>query len=205
MGGEYREDPSFTPWGPFISATYKNEVITQADIIVASIVWGLTLINATIAIYFGYKQTRSSRSPLRSVYVWMIWLELFASFMMGLECFLHLLKYIRPSKCIVRKLTIVLLTRSRFRLLLLNPFLVVHTSTTLVTDYHQSHSGHYARPKTIQDDNDRHCDVCDCNQHKRFQYMDTCSFASEHYVSPFRLHVRLRRALDVFRTAVQSL
>jgi hypothetical protein len=33
------------------------------------------------------------------VYVWMIWLELVISFAMGLECFLHLLKIIKPSMC----------------------------------------------------------------------------------------------------------
>jgi hypothetical protein len=32
------------------------------------------------------------------VYVWMIWLELVVSFVMGLECWLHILKVIPPSK-----------------------------------------------------------------------------------------------------------
>jgi hypothetical protein len=98
MNDEYRQDPSFKPWGPLISPSYKNENITKADIIVASAVLGLTLINAGIAVWLAFNQTRASRSPLRSVYVWMIWLELTVSVVMGIECFLHLLKYIPPSK-----------------------------------------------------------------------------------------------------------
>ena len=98
MSKEFRDDPSFKPWGPLISPDYVNEAITKSDIIIASVVWALTLVNVLIAIYLIYGQTRGSRSPLRSVYVWMIWLELVISFVMGLQCFLHLLKYIRPSK-----------------------------------------------------------------------------------------------------------
>ncbi|OSS44969.1 hypothetical protein B5807_09170 [Epicoccum nigrum] len=97
MNNEFRDDPSFQPWGPLISPNYTNEEITTADIIIASVVWGLTLCNVVIGIWLAWGQSKASRSPLRSVYVWMIWLELGISFIMGLECFLHLLKYIRPS------------------------------------------------------------------------------------------------------------
>ncbi|KAF2994502.1 hypothetical protein E8E13_002454 [Curvularia kusanoi] len=97
LSNEFREDPSFQPWGPLISPNYVNEEITTADIIIASVVWGLTLVNVIIGIWLAWGQSKASRSPLRSVYVWMIWLELVISFIMGLECFLHLLKYIRPS------------------------------------------------------------------------------------------------------------
>ncbi len=98
MSNEFREDPSFKPWGPLISPNYENEPITTADIIIASVVWGLTVVNVIIAIWLAWGQSKASRSPLRSVYVWMIWLELIVSFVMGLECFLHLLKYIKPSE-----------------------------------------------------------------------------------------------------------
>jgi hypothetical protein len=97
MSSEFRDVPSFQPWGPFISDSYENEPITKSDIIIASVVWALTLINVIVALWLIQKQTRGSRSPLRSVYIWMIWLELIVSFVMGLESFLHLLKYIRPS------------------------------------------------------------------------------------------------------------
>jgi hypothetical protein len=102
MSGEFRDVPSFQPWGPFISDSYENEPITKSDIIIASVVWALTLINVIVALWLIQKQTRGSRSPLRSVYIWMIWLELIVSFVMGLESFLHLLKYIRPSKWLQR-------------------------------------------------------------------------------------------------------
>ncbi|KAF9694796.1 hypothetical protein EKO04_007410 [Ascochyta lentis] len=97
MNNEFRDDPSFQPWGPLISPTYVNEPITTADIIIASTVFGLTLVNVVIGIWLAWGQSRVSRNPLRSVYVWMIWLELGISLVMSIECFLHLLKHIRPS------------------------------------------------------------------------------------------------------------
>jgi hypothetical protein len=98
MDEEFRPDAYFKPWGPLISPNYKSQNITRLDVVVASIVWVLTLINVGIALWLASIQARASRSPLRSIYVWMIWLELFVSFVMGLECFLHLLKLIKPSK-----------------------------------------------------------------------------------------------------------
>jgi hypothetical protein len=53
MSNEYHDDPSFQPWGPFISDTYVNEPITRADIIIASVVWALTLVNVVVAIWLG--------------------------------------------------------------------------------------------------------------------------------------------------------
>jgi hypothetical protein len=98
MSDEFVKKPGLTPWGPFISSDYKHEVVTRSDVIIASVVWGLTLINALIAIYLIYFQTRGSRSPLRSIYVWMIWLELVSSFAMGMQNFLFLLKLVPPSE-----------------------------------------------------------------------------------------------------------
>jgi hypothetical protein len=98
MNNEFRKDADFRPWGPLISPNYQNESITKTDIVVASVVWALTLVNVIIALWQVAKQTKTSRSPLRSVYVWMIWLELTISFIMGLESFLHLLKVIPPSE-----------------------------------------------------------------------------------------------------------
>ena len=97
MDQEYRISPSFQPWGPFIGHEFEIEPITRGDIVIASVVWALTLSNVFLAIYLGYGQTKSSRSPLRSIYVWLIWLELLVSFLMGIECYLHLFKIISPS------------------------------------------------------------------------------------------------------------
>jgi hypothetical protein len=101
MNDEFRDDPSFRPWGPLISPNYENETITTADIIIAAVVFALTLVNVVVGVYLAYGQSKVSRSPLRSVYVWMIWLELVISLVMSIECFLHLLKYIKPSKNVV--------------------------------------------------------------------------------------------------------
>lgn len=97
MSNEWRPNVPFDPWGPFIGKDFENELITKNDIIIASVVWAATLVNVVIAIYLGYYQSKISRSPLRSVYIWMIWMELGVCFIMGLECFLHVVKIIRPS------------------------------------------------------------------------------------------------------------
>ncbi|KAF2010181.1 hypothetical protein BU24DRAFT_400921 [Aaosphaeria arxii CBS 175.79] len=97
MSQEFRDVPSFQPWGPFISPNYHNEPITLSDMIIASVVYILTLVNVGIAIWLGIDQTHTSRSPLRSAYVWMIWLELVVSTVMGTECYLHIHKIIKPS------------------------------------------------------------------------------------------------------------
>ncbi|KAF2790695.1 hypothetical protein K505DRAFT_409675 [Melanomma pulvis-pyrius CBS 109.77] len=94
---EFNPDPNFVAWGPFIPAWYKNQAVTVVDITIASVVFGLTILAAFLALYLAYGQSKASRSPLRSTYVWLIWLELLASFLMGIECYLHLLKLIRPS------------------------------------------------------------------------------------------------------------
>jgi hypothetical protein len=118
MNNEYRPEVLVKPWGPFISPNYVNERITKADIIVASIVWTLTLVNVIIGCWLAVAQTKHSRSPSRSVYVWMIWLELIASFIMGLECILHLLKHIPPSECFKNVSGEIMLTFFRFLFLL---------------------------------------------------------------------------------------
>ncbi|XP_014562704.1 hypothetical protein COCVIDRAFT_83774 [Bipolaris victoriae FI3] len=97
MNQEFRDNPSFKAWGPFISPNYHNEPITRSDIIIASTVWALTLVNIIIAFFLAVRQTKESRAPLRSIYIWMIWMEMAVCFVMGLECYLHLLKFISPS------------------------------------------------------------------------------------------------------------
>jgi hypothetical protein len=98
MNDEFRENTPFKPWGPLISPTYRNEPITKSDMIVASVVFALTLVNVIVALWQVSYQTKNSRSPMRSAYIWMIWLELSVSFVMALESYLHLLKIIKPSE-----------------------------------------------------------------------------------------------------------
>lgn len=121
MSSEWRPHIHFKPWGPFIGTNYEPELITKTDIVIASLVWAATLVNAIIALYQGFKQSKSSRSPLRSVFIWMIWIELGVCFTMGLESYLHVLKYIRPSTLFIMTILYLLAIEStnryRFRIL----------------------------------------------------------------------------------------
>jgi hypothetical protein len=97
LGVEYNPDPTFTAWGPFIRDDYYIQPVSYRDLIVAGTVFGLANIFAVSAAYIASRQTRACRKPWRSAYIWMIWLELAASVVIGIECLLYLLKVIRPS------------------------------------------------------------------------------------------------------------
>jgi len=94
---EFHPDPTFTAWGPFIRDDYYIQPVTYRAITLASLVFGLAGIFAILAATIAYRQTKANRSPSRSVYIWMIWLELAASVVIAIECLLYLLKVIRPS------------------------------------------------------------------------------------------------------------
>jgi hypothetical protein len=98
MTKPWRPDVDDSPWGPFVGKDYKVEAITHTDVAIASVVWLATLVSLIVAGWLAYRQCQSSRSPLRSVYIWMIWLEVGASFVMGLVSVLNITKCIRPSK-----------------------------------------------------------------------------------------------------------
>ncbi|KAL5461611.1 hypothetical protein PMIN06_002109 [Paraphaeosphaeria minitans] len=55
------------------------------------------MIFAVSAAYLALQQTKNSRRPLKSVYVWMIWIELVACIIIAIECLLYLLYIIPPS------------------------------------------------------------------------------------------------------------
>jgi hypothetical protein len=97
---------------------FQDQPIRGSDITIATVVFALTLVNVGIAIYLGYGQTQNSRSPLRSVYVWLIWLELLVSTLMGFECYLHLLKVISASQYAMTLVLYVWLITFRLRFLL---------------------------------------------------------------------------------------
>lgn len=89
--------PSFTAWGPFVRNNYTVLPVTRTDIIVASTIFGLANIFAISAAYIAVQQTRLARRPLKSTYIWMIWLEWTASVVLSIECLLYLFRVIRPS------------------------------------------------------------------------------------------------------------
>ncbi|KAH7113240.1 hypothetical protein B0J11DRAFT_146022 [Dendryphion nanum] len=97
MAKEFHEDPNFKAWGPFISDKYVIAPITEIDIIVGGVIFGLSMVFAILATYIGILQTRSIRRPFRSAYVWMIWLEIAACIAIAIECLFYLLKVLRPS------------------------------------------------------------------------------------------------------------
>ncbi|KAF9701192.1 hypothetical protein EKO04_001073 [Ascochyta lentis] len=97
LSTEFNPDPTYTAWGPFIRDDYLVQPVTYRDIIVAGFVFGLANLFAVSGAYIAFRQTRSCRAPWRSAYIWMIWLELAASFVISVECLLYLLKVIRPS------------------------------------------------------------------------------------------------------------
>lgn len=85
-------------FGPFIDAdTYEIQPTTYRTLIIASIVFGLAMCFALLATLLGIQQTKASRRPWKSVYIWMIWIELAACVVIAFECFLFLLYLIRPS------------------------------------------------------------------------------------------------------------
>ena len=94
---EFNPDPSFTAWGPFIRQPFLIQPVLYSDIIIASVVFGLAMIFGILAACVAFQQTRAARRPLRSAYIWMIWLEIAASVVIGLECLFYLLKVVRPS------------------------------------------------------------------------------------------------------------
>ena len=88
---------SYVPWGPFISDDYVLLSVTRTDIIIAGAVFALANIFALFGAYVATRQTMASQRPLKNAYIWMIWLELAASVVIGIECLLFLLRIIRPS------------------------------------------------------------------------------------------------------------
>lgn len=199
MPNEFRDVPSFKPWGPFIGENFVQEPITKQNIIVASIVWGLTLVNVIIAIWLIYGQTRGSRSPLRSVYVWMIWLELIVSFVMGLECFLHLLKIIRPSFAFFFTIRKSLNDIVQQYPLTFCSFLVVYSSAAPSADYHQPYPSYRSRSKEVENDYDWYCRVRHHYQRLCLLHLDPRSIADKSHVrtflTTFRFNLYLARAL----------
>jgi ABC-type spermidine/putrescine transport system permease subunit I len=97
LDAEFRPNTRNKPWGPFIRDDYVVMPITYRSVITAGIILGLTCLFALSAAYIASRQTKAARRPWRSVYIWMIWLEIIASLVIGIECMLYLLKIIRPS------------------------------------------------------------------------------------------------------------
>lgn len=97
MGISWSQEDLPKAVGPLISPNYVPENITKGDFAAATVVWFLTVVWGAVCTWQGYGQTKQARNPWRSVYIWLIWLELIVSLIMGAECWVFLLRKIHPS------------------------------------------------------------------------------------------------------------
>lgn len=97
MGISWSQEDLPKAVGPLISPNYVPENITKGDFAAATVVWFLTVAWGAVCTWQGYGQTKQARNPWRSVYIWLIWLELIVSLIMGAECWVFLLRKIHPS------------------------------------------------------------------------------------------------------------
>lgn len=74
----------------FIPPTYVAQQVTRTDMNVASICWGFTLGFGFLTTWEAMRQSLRARDPLRSTYVWMIWLELLVCLAFSIICWIHL-------------------------------------------------------------------------------------------------------------------
>lgn len=84
-----------------LSDTFVLQPVTTADLQIATLTWGFTLGFGFLTVWSAIKQTmdvhrRYGYSKLNSPYIWMIWLEIVASTVMAVICWLHLNGYIPP-------------------------------------------------------------------------------------------------------------
>ena len=86
------------PFGPFIDPhTFEIQPTTVRSLVIASVVFGLTMMFAIMAAITAARHTKAARNPWKSAYIWMIWIEILASVAIAFECLLFLIYVIRPS------------------------------------------------------------------------------------------------------------
>ncbi|POS82267.1 hypothetical protein EPUL_005119, partial [Erysiphe pulchra] len=76
--------------------------VTRKDLAIASLAWGFTMGFGFLTTWNAMKQTASvhrryGTPRLISPYIWMIWLEIFISFILGITCWLHMVGVVHPS------------------------------------------------------------------------------------------------------------
>lgn len=69
---------------------YVLQEVTRTDMNIASISWGFTLGFGFLTTWEAIRQTNRARDPLRSVYIWMIWMELVVCLVFSIICWIHL-------------------------------------------------------------------------------------------------------------------
>jgi hypothetical protein len=91
-------DSNFTSWGPFINHdTFIIQPVTPGDLATAIVVFVIVFGFAASAAYVGYKQTKRSREPWKSAYIWMVWAEWASCLLLAILCMLFIVRAVRPS------------------------------------------------------------------------------------------------------------
>ncbi|KAH8146716.1 uncharacterized protein LAJ45_09090 [Morchella importuna] len=76
---------------------YVLQEVTRTDMNIASICWGFTLGFGFLTTWEAIRQTNRARDPLRSTYIWMIWMEIIVCLIFSIICWIHLDASIPPS------------------------------------------------------------------------------------------------------------
>ncbi|PWW76936.1 hypothetical protein C7212DRAFT_279255 [Tuber magnatum] len=82
---------------PLLSHDFVLQEVTKGDLSLASICWGFTLGFGFLTTWEAIRQTIRASTPLKSVYVWMIWGEIFVCLAFSIICWLYLDGTIGPS------------------------------------------------------------------------------------------------------------
>ena len=94
---EHDPNAGYTAWGPFIRDNYYIQPLSYRANIISATVFTAAMLLAILAGYLAIFQTKAARTPLKSFYIWMIWLELIACVIIAVVCLCYLHKAIRPS------------------------------------------------------------------------------------------------------------
>ncbi|CAZ86455.1 unnamed protein product [Tuber melanosporum] len=80
-----------------LSPHFELQEVTKHDMSLASICWGFTLGFGFLTTWEAIRQTIRARTPWKSIYVWMIWGEIFVCLAFSIICWMYLDGTIGPS------------------------------------------------------------------------------------------------------------
>jgi hypothetical protein len=86
------QQPSPPPSPPSKGTMTKNfrEDLTQSDLAVSSLAFGFTIGFGLLTTWEAIKQTTRARNPFKSLYIWMVWGEIFVCMTIALVVWLSL-------------------------------------------------------------------------------------------------------------------
>jgi hypothetical protein len=143
---ERQPHPGYTAWGPFVSDDYYIQPLSRRANIISGIIFGVAMLLALLAGYYAVYQTKASRIPAKSPYIWMIWLELVACVALAIECFCYLHMVIRPSFYFFMSVCKYSAWSAQHVLMLVSAGMG-YSSPAPATDHHQSNTRDSTRSK----------------------------------------------------------